>query len=780
MRRLCRSGLLLAAALWAAPCSVQRGPERANPLLAEVPAIGNGEARHPDDAERLAVSSPPEDWFLSQRLYGRGVPPGALARAAKQVAAIDRLTPAGGGAVGAATWTFAGPTNIGGRVLDIAVDPQQPDTFYVAAASGGVWKSEDAGRTFSSRWPDELSQAIGALTISPDGTLYAGTGETGPGGGSMTYGGTGLYRSADGGATWQLSGLPDPSRVARIAVDPSDPNRLFAAVSGDLFNPGGERGVYRSNDAGDSWERVLAGDTPTTGAADISIDPTNPDRIFATLWDHHRAPDLRSYSGLGSGVYRSVDGGSTWARLSNGLPPPSVRMGRIGLGLAASDPSRIYVIASQSTERSPSDGVFEGFYVSRDGGDSFVLLPAAGNLVGSQATYGWWFGRVWVDPSNEDSVWVAGVPLLHSANGGLSWVDTPSVHADQHALVWDGSVDGRMYLGDDGGVFITNDGGRNWLRSTFEPWTQLYSVDVSRSDPTRIVGGAQDNGVNRSYRGIGGGDPNRWNAYVGGDGLAARIDPSNQNKVYGCFQYGSCLRSVDGGEGAIGFGPAMSERWNWFSPVELDPTTPSTLYFGGNILNRSTDSGASWRAISPDLTGGPSPDPSYPFGTITTVAAAPSDSAVLYVGTDDGRVWTTKDLGASWTLLNDAQFPTAWVTRVAVDAADADVAYATFSGFRSGDERAYVFRTNDGGASWQDITANLPLAPVNDIIAVDASLVVASDLGVFATDDEGLTWYRAGRGLPGAAVTDLAFEPNSRKIFGATYGRGVYTLDLAP
>ncbi len=782
MRQLCRSALLLAAGLWVAFSSVQRGPERANAAAPAVPpVIGISEARpRLGDAERLADSSPPEDWFLSQRVYGQGVPAGALARAAKQVATIDRLTPAGGGTVGPGTWTFAGPTNIGGRVLDIAVDPQRSDTLYIAAASGGVWKSEDAGLTFNSRWPDEMSQAIGALTIASDGTLYVGTGETGPGGGSMTYGGTGLYRSVDGGATWRLAGLPDPVRIARIAVDPINPNRVFAAVSGDLFTPGGQRGVYRSNDAGERWERVLAGDTPTTGAADISIDPQNPDRIFATLWDHHRAPELRSYSGVGSGVYRSADGGTTWERLANGLPAPSATLGRIGLAVAASDPSRIYVIATQSTAGSPSDGVFQGFYVSRDGGDSFIPPPADPTLAASQASYGWWFGRVWVDPSNEESVWVAGVPLLHSANGGLGWVEAPGVHADQHALAWDGRLDGRLYLGGDGGVFISDNGGRAWLRGTFEPWTQLYSVDVSRSDPTRIVGGAQDNGVNRSYRGIGGGDPNAWSPYVGGDGLAARIDPSEQNKVYGCLQYGFCLRSLDGGDNVLSFGPAVSQRWNWFSPLELDPSTPSILYFGGNILSRSTNSGASWTAISPDLTGGPYPDPAYPFGTITTVAAAATNGGVLYAGTDDGRVWTTKDLGASWTLLKDAQFPTAWVTRVAVGAEDADIAYVTFSGFRSGDDKAYVFRTTDGGATWKDITANLPLAPVNDIIVVDASLVVASDLGVFATDDAGQTWYRAGRALPGSAVTHLAFEPTSRRIFAATYGRGIYSLDLAP
>ena len=722
-------------------------------------------------------STPPEDWFVTQRTYGHGVPAEALARAAHQAAAIDRLA-ADGQALGG-RWTFVGPTNIGGRVLDIAVDPQQGDTLYVAAASGGVWKSIDAGRTFSIAWPDETSQAIGALAISSDGTLYAGTGETGPGGGSLTYGGTGLYRSTDGAATWNLVGLENSMRISRIAIDPSNPARIFVAVSGNLFAPGGDRGVYRSNDGGETWQRVLEGDTPTTGATDISISPQDRKRIFATLWDHHRTPDLRTYSGVGSGAYVSADGGETWTRLTNGLPPASPRQGRIGLAVAPSDPLRVYVITTQSTAFSLSDGVFEGFYVSEDGGDSFTRLPPDGVLSSSQATYGWWFGRVWVDPSNADSVWVAGVSLLHSNAAGIGWASNFGVHADQHAMAWDSSLPGRVYLGNDGGAYRSVNNGSSWTWGSHQPWTQFYTVDVSRMDPTRIVGGAQDNGANRSYRGAGSGDPDAWSAYVGGDGLAARIDPTNQNKVYGCSQYGGCLRSTNGGDTMLGFGFSTSQRRNWMTPVEFDPSDPSIMYHAGNILNRSINSAVTWTAISPDLTGGPSTDPAYPFGTITTVAAASTDGTVLYVGTDDGRVWTTKDLGTSWLRLEDPQFPTAWVTRVAVDPADADLAYVTFSGFRAGDQRGYVFRTIDGGTTWQDITANLPLAPVNDIVIVGTALVVASDLGVFASDDGGQQWYRAGAGLPQAPITDLEFTAAAGKIFAATFGRGMYSLDIS-
>jgi len=764
-----QAALLLLAIIWSAACQPKQ--QVRTPRADERRTAYSG----PDFLDGL--ESPPDEWFVAQRTYGQGVPSGALARAARQAEAIDRLRVAS--ATFGGSWTFVGPTNIGGRVLDIAIDAQEADTLYVATASGGVWKSTDAGGTFSVAWPNEITQAIGALAIAPDGTLYAGTGETGPGGGSLTYGGSGIYRSSDGGQTWTRVGLEGSARVARIVIDPSDSARIFAAVSGDLFVTGGDRGVYRSIDGGDSWERVLVGDTPSAGAADLAIDPQDSTRIFATLWDHHRSPERRSYSGLGSGVYLSIDGGDTWTRLSNGLPPALPLLGRIGLAIAPSDPLRVYVITTQASATFSSDGLFEGFYISSDGGASFTRLPPDSTLANSQSSYGWWFGRVWVDPADEDSVWVAGVPLVHSRAAGMGWIANSAGHADQHAMAWDPHVPDRVFIGNDGGAFVSLDNGMTFSRGGTQPWTQFYTVDVSRADPGRIVGGAQDNGVNRSYRGTGGGDPDHWNSYVGGDGLAARIDPTDQNRVYGCSQYGSCLRSLDGGDSTLPFGGTVSQRRNWLSPVEFDPADPTVMYYAGNILNRSINSAGTWTAISPDLTGGPYPSDGYPFGTITTVAAAPSDPTVLYVGTDDGRVWTSKDLGASWMRLEDPGFPTAWVTRLRVDPTDADVAYVTFSGFRSGDQQGYVFRTTDGGLTWQDITSNLPLAPVTDLLLVNGSLVVASDVGVFASDDRGAGWFRAGDSLPLTPITGLAFTPCAGKILASTFGRGMYVLDLS-
>jgi photosystem II stability/assembly factor-like uncharacterized protein len=335
---------------------------------------------------------------------------------------------------------------IGGRIVDLAVDPLAPDTVFVAAATGGVWKSSDAGSTFVAAWPSGLSQAMGALAIAPSGRLYAGTGESNPGGGSISFGGKGVYASSDGGAHWAELGLLGSERIGRIAVDPADETRVFVAATGPLFTAGGERGVYRSEDAGQTWTRVLQGDNDTTGASDVHIDPTDPSRVYAVLWDHLRVPDFRRYGGVGSGIYRSTDGGTSWLRLAGGLPPPGANVGRIGLGLAPANPDRLYAIYVDTT------GVFSGFFSSTNGGDSWTQHAANSTLSSSQSTYGWWFARIWVDPADPLRIFVAGVPLVVSTNGGTSWTAQSSIHADQHAMAWDPQSPGRVYLGNDGGV----------------------------------------------------------------------------------------------------------------------------------------------------------------------------------------------------------------------------------------------------------------------------------------------------------------------------------------
>jgi photosystem II stability/assembly factor-like uncharacterized protein len=718
----------------------------------------------PGEGEGEENEGAPDDWFVSQRVTHGGVPAGAGARAAAQANRVGALTAARAPDLARAPWTFVGPTNIGGRVLDVVIDPAQPTHIWIASASGGVWRSTDGGSTFTSAWPSSNPQAIGALAMGPTGILYAGTGEAGPGGGSITYGGNGLYRSTDGGRTWKKSGLPGTFAIGRIVVDFNNPQRVFVAAAGDLFNAGGQRGVYRSTDGGRHWTQVLAGSTDTTGAVDLAMDATNPNVVYAAMWDHLRQPNLRTYGGVGSGIYKSTDGGDTWNRLAGGLPGPSANIGRIGIAVAPQNPQDVYAIVIQT------GGLFEGFYRSTNGGTSWTKINDA-SLSGSQSSYGWWFGRVWVAPDSANHLYAAGVSLEVSTNGGTSWSGTGAVHADQHAMAWDPTNPNHVYLGNDGGVYHSTNGGAGWTFATSQPFTQFYSVDVSEQDQTRIVGGAQDNGANRSY-------PGSWNTYVGGDGEEALIDPTNQNDVYGCSQYGACLRSTDGGNSMLSFGGTTSDRYNWFTPVQFDPSNPAVMYLGGNKLNRSTNRAQSFTVISPDLTGGPGPDPNYPFGTITTVAASKANGNELLVGTDDGRVWFTTDLGAHWTRVDPGQVPGFWVSRVTWDTSNASVGYATFSGYRGGDEAAYVKKTTDGGTTWTDITGNLPLAPVNDIVVSGGTLYVATDVGVYQTTDGGTTWLRVGQGLPRVPVDDIELVASSNQLFAGTFGRGMWSISL--
>jgi photosystem II stability/assembly factor-like uncharacterized protein len=727
------------------------------------------EREHKADQEEK--ESPPEDWFITQRVIHGGIPVGAREEASAQAAALALATGRSDPQLVEMPWQFVGPTNIGGRVVDIAVDPVAPDTIYVAAATGGVWKSTDQGAQFTSIWPATNPQAMGALVIASNGTLFAGTGEANPGGGSITYGGSGVYRSVDGGGTWQRVGLTNSGAIGRLVVDPTNSQNIFAAAAGDLFNPGGERGVYKSIDGGSTWTRVLTGDNDTTGAVDLAIDPLNPNRVFAAMWDHLREPDLRRYGGMGSGVYRSTDGGSSWQRLTNGLPGPAATIGRIGVALAASNPQRVYAIVNQTS------GPFEGFYRSDDGGDSWTNLSPNSTLAAAQASYGWWFGRVWVDPLDQAHVFAAGVSLCESQNSGSSFTAQFNPHVDHHAMAWDLKVPGRVYLGTDGGTYRSDVNGTNdqWTKAINEPFTQFYSVDVSEQDDSRIVGGAQDNGVLRSY----GGTP--WNSYVGGDGEEALINPVDQNLVYGCYQYGNCFRSTDGGTSTINFTSAtVSSRRNWFTPLQFDPGNPAVVYYAGDRVNRSADYAVNWSVISPDLSGGPGRDPSYPFGTVTTVAGAKTDPNRVLAGTDDGRLWFTTNLGANWTRVTDSNVPGTWVTRVVVDPVNADVTYATFSGFRSGATLPYVLKTTDGGATWASIAGDLPQAPVNDIVVVGSTLYVGTDVGVFRSANGGAAWLTAGADLPNVPVTDLEYRAASNSVYAATFGRGIFVLPLSP
>ncbi len=715
-----------------------------------------------------------DQWFAAQRLYPFTGQPSldAAYRTAVDQAATAALAPRAA-ALAAGPWQPLGPSNIGGRITDAVVDPVRSNTVYAGAATGGVWRSTDGGVTFRRSWPATLTPSIGALAVTPAGAVYAGTGEGNPGGGSVTFPGNGVFRSTDGGTTWTPAGLAGSDRIGRLALDPTNPNRLFAAATGSLFTPGGVRGLYRTTDGGTTWQRVLAGANGTTGAVDVAIDPNNPNRVFAVMWDHKREPRGRTYGGVGSGVFRSTDGGTTWTRVGGGLPASSTNLGRMGVAIARSNSARMYVIAADTT------GNFLGFWTSTDSGGTWTRITNTSFLSASQSTYGWWFGRIWIDPNASRHLWVAGVQMLESSDAGASWTRNTTFHADQHAFAFDPRVGGRVFLGNDGGVYRSTAGGSlsgTWTKASSLAVNQFYTVAVSRQDMTRVSGGAQDNGSLRSWGGT------AFNPIGGGDGTTNLIDPTNQNKVYACSQNGACTRSTDGGTTRSGFGATTSERRNWVTPVVFDPSNPAVMYYAGNRVNRSTNSAASFTVISPDLTRGDGGIGGSTFGTVTTLAVARTDGRVSYAGTDDGRMWITRNTGGTWTEIT-AGLPTRWVTHVEVDPANANTAYVSVSGYRNGDPGAHVFKTTTGGAAWQDISAGLPDAPVNDVVLDPrnpAALYAGTDVGVFARAADG-TWSAVGTGLPLVPVADLdAVASGTTTVLTAgTFGLGFYRTTVS-
>src|SRR4051794_31725387 len=450
-------------------------------------------------------------------------------------------------------WQFVGPTNVGGRVIDVAIDPTTtPSTVFAAVSSGGgIMKSTDGGVTFTPSYPDDFTQSMGALARGSDGTLYAGTGEgSNPSGGGSTFMGDGIYRSTDDGATWEFSGLPDRGAFGRIVVNPDNPKEVWAAASGSLTWVSSQRGLYHSLDGGKTWDLALSGPGDHTGAVDIALEPGNPHVILASLWDRYRNNGSFYYGGVGSGLYRSTDDGKTWTREDNsningatcswdktktGLSA-SDDLGHIGMAFAPSDPNRAYLVFATS------NGPDKGYYVSNDAGQTWTC--GAGEPGSTTGGYEWVFSRLWVDPANADHVFEANVDMRESGDAGNTWINNTSwssavvqpntfaldtLHADQHAMAWDPNVPKRVYVGNDGGAYRSDTDGdqpngqlptnslatkKNWLHGSIEPWTQPYHVSVSQQDAKRLVIGLQDNGSSRSWSpGVEPTDLTLWNQY---------------------------------------------------------------------------------------------------------------------------------------------------------------------------------------------------------------------------------------------------------------------------
>ncbi len=723
----------------------------------------------------------PSNWFFVQRSY----PYDTLSQAKRETslqfahAELAKLKSKSGlqrSASPPPAWVQAGPTNIPGRIVDIEAVAGNNSTVYAGSAAGGVFKSTDAGISWTQVFENYGSYSIGDIAIDPNNpsTIYVGTGESNPS--ADSYEGDGIYKSTDGGATFTNIGLTDSRRIGRIVIDPTNSDRVFVAVGGQHFGGGNSSGgIYRSDDGGLTWTNKLFV-SDTTGGIDVVLFPSTG-VVIAAMWEHVRFVDIPSrLGGVTSGVFRSTDLGDTWTQLtaSDGLLDPDDSLGRVGL-TAVTSGTTAYAMYSTS------DGVFAGFYKSADQGLTWSRT-LDGDLVNAplNASWngGWYFGQTRVSQSNPLNVYALGFLIHHSLNGGDSWTETSTgIHVDQHALWIDPTNPLALYSGCDGGVNFSSNGGLTWFNRVNQPATQFYAITIDPTNPERLYGGTQDNGTLRTLTGATG----DWTRILGGDGFYVIVDPTDPDVIYAESQNGALVKTTNGGGNwfAARFGMNFGgERHNWNTPVVMDDNDNLTLYYGSSLLYKTIDGATNWTAISPDLSDAPHPRSS--LGTITTISPARTDGQVVYVGTDDGNVWVTQDGGGNWTQI-DATLPDRWVTRVAADPNHANIAYVTISGYLSGSSLPHIFRTEDFGATWADISGNFPDAPVNDILPMpfdSLQLIIGTDIGVYESLDLGATWAPLGTGLPILPVHDIALHEATGKLVAGTHGRSMFSTTI--
>ncbi len=707
----------------------------------------------------------PGDWFFQQRAF----PQGKINHAAYYQAIADQKS-----AIQTRNnepWIPVGPTNIGGRITDVEVHPDQPNVVYFGAAAGGLFKSSDDGLSWTPVFDEAENLAIGDFAIAPDDpqTLYVGTGEANGGGSSLSYDGNGVYRTQDGGQSWTNIGLTSVGGIGKVEVDPKRPERIFVAAMGRVFENTPHRGVYRSLNSGQDWEKVLF-ETDSTGAIDLVINPLQPDTIYAALWERVRTLKRRSYGGETSGIYKSVDGGDSWTPLTNGLPNVGPRKGRIGLSISASNPNILYAIyATQS-------GSLEGVYKTKNHGASWVRINTNGV---PSVSFMWWFGKIQIDPKDPDKVYVPGFNIVKTTSGGDNWSEVfIGTHVDQHAIWIHPENTDLVWLGNDGGLFKSEDGGSNYDKISPLPITQFYAATADPNFPNRLYGGTQDNGVIRTAAGL----LDDWNILVFADGFSTLLAPDDPQFILTESQYGGLRRSTDGGLSFDYVRPfsEAGDRTNWHAPLAMNPQNSRTIYYGRHRLYRSMDSAKNWEIVSPDLTNGPHGG-NLVFGTLSTIGISPLDTNLIYTGSDDGTVYVTQDNGAAWTNIS-AGLPERWVTKIQASPFDLSTVYVTLSGYKYNDDDAHVYVSKDAGQSWTPIDGNLPNIPVNDI-EIDpqsADLYLATDVGVYRSENGGQSWEVLGSELPNVVVTDLVYNPDIPGLYAATYGRSIFKYKLAP
>ena len=710
-------------------------------------------------------------------------------------------------------WQFLGPNNISGRCTDVAVvQPKgQSYTMYVGTASGGVWKTVNEGLSWIPVFDKQVSTAIGDIALDPihPEVIWVGTGEANIFRSSQS--GCGIYRSNDGGKTWQHKGLENTFTIARIVIHPKNPEIVYVAASGHEWTNNPERGVYKTVNGGQSWERVLFVND-LTGAIDLVMDPSDPNTLYAATWQRIRYKwnDPRSGSDYsGSGIWKSTNGGKTWDPINTGLPKPEFR-GRIGIDIAASNPKVLYAFIDnyeisrpegdeEGTDSygRPRGGTIKGATIYRTGdkGKNWVqvssLTPETQRYMEHHSgTYGWVFGQIRVDPNDENTIYSMGLYLNVSSDGGKTFKDLPGMHMDHHGLWIDPDNSDYLVNCNDGGIVISYDKGKNWKQCTDNlPVVQFFTLNYDMGVPFKLYGSVQDHGsycapvdITRGRDRI---RPVGWDDAPGGEGSNHAIDPRNPNLVYSAGFYGRISRSDQSTYEYKNILPVVFDdeprlRGQWLAPFFLSTHNPDILYHGMQYLFMSLDKGSTWKQISPDLTyNDKNKMGDISYQTLFTLSESPLKFGVIYAGTDDGRLHLTRDNGASWIELTDKLAPNRWISRVVASKYRMGRVYVTQNGKRDDDFQVYIWKSEDFGQTFKDISSNIPLGPVN-LIREDPFkpniLYAGTDLAVYVSTNGGESWEVLGN-LPTTYVHDIIIHPRDNIIAIATHGRGVWVMD---
>ena len=693
-----------------------------------------------------------------------------------------------------------GPALMSGRISDIVIHPENENIWYVTAGSGGVWKTVNSGTTWTPIFDNQKSYSIGCITLDPQNpnTIWVGTGEN-VGGRHVGYG-DGIYKSDDGGLSWKNMGLLNSEHLSKIIIHPKNSKIIWVASQGPLWSKGGERGIYKSNDGGKSWKRTL-GDDEWIGATDIVIDQNNSDILYAATWQRHRTVAGYLGGGPGSGIHKSVDGGETWKKLTNGLP--SSNMGKIGLTIAPQNTNIIY--AAIELDRRTG-----GVYKSIDKGGSWKKMNDA--VAGGTGPH--YYQEIFASPHNFNEIYLADNYMQVSYDGGKTFerMNESEKHVDNHAVAFKKSDPNYILIGCDGGLYESFDNTKNWKFIDNLPITQFYKIAVDDSEPFYYVyGGTQDNntqGAPSQTDNIHGIRNSDWFVVLGGDGHQPATEPGNPNIIYAQWQQGNLNRHNRKTGENINIKPQpklgeKSERFNWDAPILVSPHNPTTIYFGSQRLWKSKDRGDSWETISNDLTKNIQRIQTSFYGkkqkwdnawdvramsnysTITSISESPIKEGLIYIGTDDGLMQVTEDGGANWTKIDFNKISglpnTAFVNDIKADMFEENIVYAVFDNHKFGDYNPYIFKSSNKGKTWKKITNNLPKKTLLWRFVQDHKdkdlMFLGTEFGVYFSNNGGTKWIKINNELPNISVRDIAIQKRENDLILGTFGRGIYILD---